>query len=259
MDKPLDGQWNAGHYDSNIGYVSRLGKGVVELLAPQSHEKIVDLGCGTGDLAAIISQSGADCLGIDGSMEMINQAKAKYPSLSFMVADAHTFRIEKRVDAVFSNAALHWMTEPERVIQSVRLALHDSGRFVAEFGGKGNIGAIYEAIAAVLQAYGMDAKARFPWYFPTISEYSSLLEKDGFEVRFMELYDRPTPLDGGIAGLRNWLEAFAGMFFVGLDSNEKEEAYSRCEELLQKQLFDGERWIADYRRLRFSAVATSLS
>jgi trans-aconitate methyltransferase len=257
MNKPLDGKWNAGHYDSNIGYVSRLGKGVVDLLAPQRNEYILDLGCGTGDLANVIAQSGAHCIGIDGSLEMIAQAKAKYPALSFTVADGHTFRLEERVEAVFSNAALHWMTEPERVIQSVRLALLDGGRFVAEFGGRGNVGAICEAVAEVLKAFGIDARARNPWYFPAIGEYSSLLENHGFEVRYMELYDRPTPLDGGLVGLRNWLDAFAGMFFAGLDQNQKEEAYSRCEQLLQKQLFDGERWSADYRRLRFSAVASS--
>ncbi|MEK3725000.1 class I SAM-dependent methyltransferase [Paenibacillus sp. FSL H8-0034] len=254
MNKQVNGKWDADHYDSNISYVSRLGKGVVGLLEPKHNERILDLGCGTGDLVQEIVQLGADCMGIDGSEEMIAQARSKYPALRFAVADGHTFRVEESFDAVFSNAALHWMTEPERVIQSVRLALRDHGRFVAEFGGKGNIGAIAQAISEVLGTWGIDAGKLNPWYFPAIGTYSALLEKHGFEVRSMEHYDRPTPLDGGVNGLRYWLDAFAGMFFVNLDPEQREEAYVRCEQLLHAQLFDGERWIADYRRLRFAAA-----
>jgi trans-aconitate methyltransferase len=202
-----------------------------------------------------IVQLGASCIGIDGSADMISQARAKYPALSFQVADGHTFRLQEQFDAVFSNAALHWMTDPGRVIESVRRVLRDGGRFVAEFGGNGNIRSIYHIVSEVLHSYGIDAKTRNPWYFPGISEYSGLLEQYGFEVRYMELYDRPTPLDDGSHGLRHWLDAFAGMFFTGLNAEQREEAYSRCEQSLYAQLFDGERWNADYRRLRFTAVA----
>jgi trans-aconitate methyltransferase len=254
MKDCVGGQWNAEHYDTKIGYVSRLGIGVVELLAPQPNESILDLGCGTGDLAHVMLQNGANCTGIDQSAEMIEQAKAKYPGITFVVADGHRFRLEEQVDAVFSNAALHWMNEPERVIQSVRLALRDGGRFVAEFGGKGNIETIYQVICSVLNDLGVDAKTRNPWYFPSIGEYSGLLEKHGFEVRYMELYDRPTPLDDGDNGLSHWLSAFAGMFFEGLTLEQRQAAYTSCEQRLKSELFQGNRWVADYRRLRFSAV-----
>ncbi|SFL15046.1 Methyltransferase domain-containing protein [Paenibacillus sp. 1_12] len=254
MNKQSEGKWDADHYDNNMSYVSRLGKGVVGLLAPKQNERILDLGCGTGELVNEIVQLGADCRGIDGSEEMIAQARTKYPALGFEVADGHSFRVVEPFDAVFSNAALHWMTEPERVIESVRLALRDHGRFVAEFGGKGNIGAIVQAISEVLGTLGIDAGKLNPWYFPAIGAYSSLLEKHGFEVRSMEHYDRPTPLDGGVNGLRHWLDAFAGMFFAKLDVMQREEAYVRCEQLLYAHLFDGEQWIADYRRLRFAAA-----
>ncbi|MDF2958750.1 MAG: methyltransferase type 11 [Paenibacillus sp.] len=254
MKQSENQQWNAGLYDSKIGYVSRLGKRVVELLNPQQGERIVDLGCGTGDLTNEIVQLGAYCTGIDQSVEMVGQARIKYPSIPFKAADAHGFRMDEKVDAVFSNAALHWMKQPERVIESVALVLRDGGRFVAEFGGKRNVGRIYDAIAEVLSGYDIDANARNPWYFPSVGEYSSLLENQGFEVRSMELYDRPTVLDDGADGLEHWLGAFAGMFFAGLTAEQKQEACIRCRKLLEADLYNGKHWIADYRRLRFSAV-----
>jgi trans-aconitate methyltransferase len=254
--KKVQGElWNAAHYDANIGYVSRLGARVVELLAPQSYESILDLGCGTGDLTNLIAQRSRSCMGIDSSADMIVQAKTKYCDLTFVVDDGHTFRLTQQFDAVFSNAALHWMTKPELVIQSVRNGLRTGGRFVAEFGGKGNIEAIYLTICGVLKAYGIDAEARNPWYFPSIAEYSGLLENNGFEVRYMELYDRPTPLDNRVEGLTHWFKAFAHMFFNGLSLEQRQEAYHSCEKRLKSELFDGERWVADYRRLRLSAVA----
>lgn len=247
-------QWNASFYDSKIGFVSQLGKGVVDLLAPQPGEHILDLGCGTGDLAHQIASLGAHCRGIDFSQDMVDQARIKYPELPFDAADAHTFRLAEKFDAVFSNAALHWMKQPEQVIVSVRQALRKGGRFVAEFGGSGNVGHIYRAIAEVLKPYGIDAEERNPWYFPTISEYSGLLEQHGFEVRYMELFDRPTELVDGEQGMMHWLHTFGGMFFVGMTEEEKSEAYAQCCSLLREELFNGSYWTADYRRLRFAAV-----
>lgn len=254
MMKPVNQQWNAKLYDSKIGYVSRLGKGVVELLNPQKGERIVDLGCGTGDLTHEIARLGASVIGIDQSAAMVMEARQKYKELSFEALDAHEFRLDEQVDAVFSNAALHWMRLPERVIESVRLALRPRGRFVAEFGGNRNVGRIREAITEVLGQYGIDAQARDPWYFPSVSEYSSLLERQGFEVRWMELYDRPTELEDGANGLEHWLDAFAGMFFTGFAAEQKQEAYACCRKLLEAELYNGSHWIADYRRLRFAAV-----
>ncbi|GAA4836586.1 class I SAM-dependent methyltransferase [Paenibacillus vulneris] len=247
-------QWNASFYDSKIGFVSRLGRGVIDWLAPAAGERILDLGCGTGDLAHEIASLGAECKGIDSSRDMIEQARSKYPMLSFDTADGHTFRLQEKFDAVFSNAALHWMKRPEQVIESVGLALRQGGRFVAEFGGSGNVGRIRHAIAEVLGALGIDAEERNPWYFPTIGEYSFLLEQQGFEVRSMELFDRPTELPDGELGMEHWLRTFAGMFFSGLTEDEKQEAYRQCCALLRAELFNGQYWTADYRRLRFAAV-----
>ncbi|MDF2838039.1 MAG: methyltransferase type 11 [Paenibacillus sp.] len=248
--------WDAQHYDDRIGFVSRLGKGLIELLKPAQGERIIDLGCGTGDLAQEIGSLGATCVGLDYSADMIEAARRKYPGLSFRVANAEEFRLEqdeKPYDAVFSNAALHWMLRPEAVITSVRHALRPGGRFVAEFGGSGNVRRIVEALTTQLEGAGVDWKARYPWYFPTVGEYAPLLEKHGFEVRYAELYDRPTPLGDGEDGMRNWLQAFAGPLLEGLDPERKEHIVARCVRTLASELFRDGEWSADYRRIRVAA------
>ncbi|MEK8126893.1 methyltransferase domain-containing protein [Paenibacillus filicis] len=250
-------QWNAQHYDEQISFVSQLGRGVVALLNPQPGERILDLGCGTGDLAEEISRTGAECTGIDYSQDMIDQAKVKYPSLQFRQADGEVFRLEageQPYDAVFSNAALHWMKRPELVVESVWLALRPGGRFVAEFGGAGNVGRIVQAICREMENLGLDWKSRYPWYFPTIGEYASILEQQGFRVGFAELFDRPTRLSDGDNGMRHWLQAFAGTFLKGLSTQEKEQVVDSCIRELRPSLFNGEYWEADYRRIRVHAV-----
>lgn len=255
-EKNIEQKWDAKHYDERIGFVSQLGVGLIELLAPQPGERILDLGCGTGDLAQQIAECGAICVGTDYSADMIEKAQGKYPDLSFRVADAEQFRLERGeapYDAVFSNAALHWMKRPEAVIESVGMALRPGGRFVAEFGGSGNVGAIVEALTNELERIGVDWKARFPWYFPSVGEYAPLLEQGGFEVRYAELYDRPTPLGSGEDGLNNWLLAFAGSLLSGIDSDTQREIAVNCASALKPKLYRGGEWIADYRRLRVTA------
>lgn len=258
MGKESTGQkWDAKHYDDQIGYVSKLGRGLLELLQAQEGERIIDLGCGTGELSEQIRQRGAYCVGIDYSPEMIEAARKKYPNGSFRTADAEEFRLEpgeQPYDAVFSNAAMHWMKRPEKVIYSVGAALRFGGRFVAEFGGSGNVGSIVQALTNELDRIGIDGEARFPWYFPSIGQYAPLLEKHGFEVRCAELYDRPTPLGSGETGLSHWLHAFAGSLLAGIDPQRQAEIVANCEIALKPDLYQNGEWIADYRRLRIVAV-----
>lgn len=176
--------WKPQAYDQQLSFVSGYGKGLIEWLAPKPGEHILDLGCGTGDLAYEISASGARVTGMDASHEMIESAAAKYPSLTFIPEDGQNFTTATQYDAVFSNAALHWMRNAEGVIRSVHAALKPGGRLVAEFGGKGNVEGIYHAIRLVLlDSHGIDAATRNPWYYPSIGEYASLLEAHGFRVR----------------------------------------------------------------------------
>jgi trans-aconitate methyltransferase len=247
-------RWNARLYDDKMEFVSRLGQDLLYWLDPRPGERILDLGCGTGDLTYQLAAEGAVPTGIDLSPEMIHTARQKYPSLRFLVADAHTYRTDTPFDAVFSNAALHWMKQPEAVVRTIRDALRPGGRFVAEFGGKGNVGTIIRTIESVLEEDGIDARPRNPWYFPSIGEYGSLLERHGFRLVQAAHFDRPTPLAEGENGLRHWLDAFAGTFFFGMAKEEKERAYERIFARLRPLLFQNGCWVADYKRIRILAL-----
>lgn len=253
MTEMTSKSWDAVHYDKQMGFVSGMAQSVIGLLAPLPGERILDLGCGTGDLAAELARLGAVPTGIDFSASMIEQARAKHPGLEFAVADAAAYRSPRRFDGVFSNAALHWIKPPEAAVESARLALRAGGRFAAEFGGKGNVAAIREAIAAVLGGLGRDAQAVDPWYFPSIGEYTTLLEQQGFRVRAAEHFPRPVTLTDGERGMRHWLDAFADFYFADMTTEVKERAYAEIEERLRPKLYRDGSWIADYVRIRFLA------
>ncbi len=247
-------EWDAELYDQKQHFVSKFGEDVVEWLQPNKGETILDLGCGTGDLAHEISKSGASVLGIDSSVAMIEKAQDKYPHLQFKVDDGETFRLEEKVDAVFSNSALHWMKRASNVIQSTKHALQPGGRFVVELGGKGNIGTIVQGVTEILvQEHDIDASLRNPWYFPSLAEYSMLLEEHGFTVVKAHLFERPTPLLNGDEGLNDWLESFATQFFVGFSQEEKDELYEKVKETIRPELYQDGVWVADYKRLRMLA------
>jgi trans-aconitate methyltransferase len=248
-------EWNANLYDAKHAFVWKYGADLVPLLAPQSGERILDIGCGTGHLTAQIAESGARLVGVDRSPEMVNAARMAYPHLQFEVADARDLRFHEEFDAVFSNATLHWIREPEVVIRNVRDALPPGGRFVAEFGGKGNIRKMQGAFDQALLELNTATQGKIdPWYYPSVSEYSMLLERNGFEVRFITLFDRPTPLSDGQSGLRNWITMFGSDYYAKVAPESRESFLQRVEALLRPELFRDGQWWADYRRLRLAAA-----
>ena len=225
--------WDPGLYDSTHHYVTDYGQSLVDLLAPQPGERILDLGCGTGHLTQQIAGRGATVLDIDSSPEMIAQARQNYPKLKFQLVDAASFRTSEPFDAVFSNAALHWMKPPEPVVHAIVAALKPGGRLIAEFGGKGNI-------ASIIAAAG-----RNPWYFPSIGEYAALLERNGMLVTSAALFPRPTKVEGE-AGFAEWL----AMFFKPPLPNE---LVRQMELELRPELYREGAWYLDYVRLRVTA------
>lgn len=245
--------WNASLYDQKHDFVSKFGGSLVEVLAPKEGERILDVGCGTGDLAFEIDSQGATVVGTDASEEMILAAKQKYPMIEFSTQDAAAMHFANEFDAVFSNAALHWMKQQDKVIQNIYSALKPNGRFVAEMGGHGNISSIVGALKQSMEALNYPYNEEFfPWYFPTIEEYQTLLENAGFTVETIYLYERPTPLQGE-DGLRNWLKMFSFNILQQLTDDEKDQVYAKCEALLKPNYYNDNKWIADYWRLRFVA------
>lgn len=253
MSPEMQQIWNPDLYQDKHNFVWRNAQGLVELLAPQPGETVVDLGCGTGHLTHAIAASGANVLGIDADPAMISTAQQQFPHLRFRVDDACTFRLGAPVDAVFSNATLHWVPEVDRAIACIRAALKPGGRFVAEFGGHGNVATILRAIHTARQQLGFRTSDATPWFFPTIGEYATRLERYGFEVQFATLRDRPTPLEGN-NGLENWLRMFAGRFFADLTKAQQAECVSATIAIARPVLHHNDQWFADYRRIRLVAI-----
>lgn len=249
--------WDAALYDSKHSFVWQRGAGVLELLKPEPGESILDLGCGTGRLTVQIAAAGAEVLGLDSSPDMIREAQKLHPRLRFEVGDARDFSFSQPFDAVFSNAALHWVREPERVIHSVAKSLRPGGRFVAEFGGKGNVRRVIEAFYLALRQMGLTAGPELnPWYYPGIAEYTAILERHGLETTLATLFSRPTPLEEGWVGLRTWIRVFGGSFYGIVPENRHDDFASRVETILEPTLFRDGTWVLDYRRLRIFAVKT---
>lgn len=247
--------WNAALYDEKNAFVWKHGAGVVELLAPQPGEHILDLGCGTGHLTNRIAVAGASVIGIDKSETMIDEARKLYPNIRFEVGDATNFRLDDSFDAVFSNAAIHWMKDQVAVARSIWGALKPDGRFVAEFGGKGNIRALRKALSDAVRAAGETINEEpFARYYPSVGEYASLLESNGFRVTYASHFDRPTKLDEGEKGLRNWLHTFTDNVIESLPEHKREAVITAVEEELRPALFHDGSWFADYRRLRIVAL-----
>ena len=246
--------WNTALYDGKNAFVWKHGRGVVELLAPQPGELILDLGCGTGHLTNQIAVAGAEVVGVDKSQSMIEEARRLYPNLRFEIADATDLHADQPFDAVFSNAAIHWMKDQPAVARCILGVLKPGGRFVAEFGGKGNIHAIRTALTHAVEAAGETINAEpFARYYPSIGEYATLLEAEGFRVTFATHFDRPTKLDEGEKGLRNWLFTFADNVIESLPEDKREGVIAQVERELRPTLFRDESWFADYRRIRIVA------
>lgn len=246
-------KWNSGLYDEKHSFVWKMGARVLELLAAQPGERILDVGCGTGHLTAQMAQAGALVTGIDRSPEMIRQAKEKYPDLQFQVMDAREIIFPQPFDAVFSNATLHWIREAERVIAGIARSLRPGGRFVAEFGGEGNTAQFLAAASRAWLRLGLAGALPLPWFYPSVGEYAGLLERHGFEVTHASLFDRQTPLEDGERGLRNWMEMFGSAFVEGLSDSQREQFNAAVESEARPTLFRDSQWVMDYRRLRIAA------
>ena len=242
--------WDPERYAHNARFVSELGAPVVDLLAPRPGERILDLGCGDGVLTAKLVSMGCNVVGVDASPAQIEAARKL--GLDARVMNGEELDFDGEFDAVFSNAALHWMSNSAKVIAGVRRALKPHGRFVGEFGGHGCVAKIRKALVEGLNRRGIDGEAASPWYFPTVEEYSRQLSSGGFVVSYIGLIPRPTPLPGDVTG---WLETFAQSFTSTLPPAERPAYIAEVREALRPQLCDAAgNWTADYVRLRFSAT-----
>lgn len=249
---PAGQDWSASAYATHAGFVPALGAEVLHLLAPRPGERILDLGCGDGALTQRLAEAGAEVTGLEPDPDMAAAARAR--GLRVVEADAHEPFGEAAFDAVFSNAALHWMRDPPRVLGHARRALRPGGRLVAEQGGWGNVAAVVTALNAAREALGRAAV--HPWDFPSPALQRRRLEAVDFAVETMALVPRPTPLPTGMAG---WLDTFAGPFTRDLSPGSRGVLLADAERRLAALRDPVEGWAADYVRLRFAARAMAPS
>ncbi|WP_062049427.1 class I SAM-dependent methyltransferase [Bacillus sp. JCM 19034] len=254
--KHSENEWHAQFYDETAAYVTKYGESLLELLASKQGETILDIGCGTGHLTKQIADFGAGVVGIDYSQSMVTKAKQLYPQCEFNVEDAERLPYRSQFDAVFSNAALHWMKNAQAVSQSVYRALKPGGRYIAELGGKGNVQTIINALYEALAEHGIQREdVYYPWIFPSIGEYATILEKAGFTVSTMVLYERPTLLENGAKGLQDWIINFAGDFLQVVHNDQTKHAViERATKIATPAIVRDGKWYADYKRLRFIAI-----
>lgn len=247
-------KWNSSLYDQQHDFVSRYGEDLIALLAPRQGEYIADIGCGTGDLAAIISSTGATVTGIDHSPEMIARAEKKYPGIRFQVQSAENFTADQPLDAVFSNATLHWVLHAERAARCICQSLKTNGRLVAELGGKGNVAGITSALKAALISKGYPGPAaKQVWYFPSLAQYCMLLEQQGFRVVLAAHFNRDTLLKNE-QGIRNWIAQFGQPYLQEVPAAAAEAIITAAEEQLRPTHYRDGNWYADYVRLRVVAI-----
>ncbi|MEO1613418.1 MAG: methyltransferase domain-containing protein [Pseudomonadota bacterium] len=242
--------WSTDKYEANARFVTDLAGPVLALLDAQPGERILDLGCGDGPIARALMDQGCSVKAVDASADMAAGARAL--GVDAEVMDGHALTFEAEFDAVFSNAALHWMTDPDAVIAGAARALKPGGRFVAEQGGMGNVAAIRTALIAVLAARGVETDLRDVWYFPSAEEQARRLEAAGLKVDDIAIHPRPTPVK---AGMEAWLETLAAPALARLPQAERADARAQTAALVKPALCDADgNWVADYSRLRFRAV-----
>ena len=244
-------RWDPSLYAAHASFVPALGAAVLDLLAPQPGMRVLDLGCGDGVLTMKLVEAGCSVVGVDADPAMVAAARAK--GIDAREGDARALDFDGEFDAVFTNAALHWVGQPDVVTAGVKRALKPGGRYVGEFGGHANIAAIRTALKAVLAAHGFPAAAAETSYYPTAEAFGAVLAEGGFSVDFCQIIPRPTPVASGMAA---WLETFRGGFIdgAGVPETLKDRIIAETVALLAPalQAADGQ-WTADYVRLRFAA------
>ena len=247
----MDATWDAKGYDSNFGFVSKYGEDLLNLVSAKGG-CAVDLGCGAGTLTRLLADAGFKVVGVDSSPEFISLARSRHPELEFILADISDFHSEKKFDLAFSNAVFHWIdrTRQPALLLCTAGILKSGGELVCEFGGFGNNAKIHARLSEAFERRNLHYK--MPFFFPSIGEYVPMLEKYGFQVRYANLFDRPTPLGEG--GLGKWLEMFIKRPFEGIGEDVKSSIIRDVVSASEKDLFRCGKWYADYVRLRIRAV-----
>ena len=243
--------WDATQYNKDFRFVPDYGEDVLALLELHKGMKVLDIGCGTGQLTAKIKESGAEVIGIDMSEQMLETARKEYPGIPFIKKDACALETEEEYDAVFSNAVFHWIDDQDALLEGISRALMPGGVLVCEFGGQGCCETIHGALDWCFRKRGLKYPRTF--YFPTIGEYAPLVERHELHVVYATMFERMTKLQGE-NGLANWIKMFVKAPFEGMQVTQKEEIIAEAVEKQRSLLYRDGTWYADYVRIRLKAI-----
>ena len=245
--------WDEEEYENNFSFVHQYGQDVLNLLDAARGATVLDLGCGNGALTQVLADACYNAIGLDDSADMLAAARADHPNLEFIQANAIDFTLDALVDAVFSNAVLHWIDREDQpaLLASVYRALKPGGEFVFECGGFGNANLVHTALAEAFAKRGLTYS--LDKYFPSIGEYATMLEATGFKVVFATLFDRFTPL-AGESGLAEWIALFQSNSFEGMSEQERDTLIQEAVEATRSELYVNGTWHVDYVRLRMKAI-----
>ena len=241
-------KWDSALYDSKHDFVAEYGKDLLEFVPQNDSQTILDLGCGTGTLTAQLASKCRRLIGLDSSQDMIEKARNKYGHIDFRVGDALDLPFEREIDLVFSNAVFHWIHDHDKLLQSIYKALKPGGILVCEFGAEGNIATIEKAFQIACNNLGYEYKSKFN--FPSVKIFKEKLERNGFIIDRIYDYDRPTLLKDGEMGLANWMKQFFASELAGMPKQDSDAVLETVMKLTRERLWNGEGWMADYRRLR---------
>lgn len=244
-------KWNSSLYDNEHDFVPEYGKELLEFVPDRKNQTILDLGCGTGALTVELSKRCDYILGIDGSEDMIKKASETYKNLDFKVMDALKMTYKQKWDIVFSNAVFHWIPNQKLLLEKIKNSLKPSGKLVCEFGAYGNIQTIEKGFSDALRDINVDYISKFT--FPKVEEFKRLLEDCGFYIEKLYDYNRPTPLKDGKNGLYNWSKQFFDVDLKRFSDDKQNMILKNMMDKVEDKLWDGEKWIADYKRLRMVA------
>lgn len=244
-------KWEAEKYHKGFSFVYEYGSDVIDLIEIKKGDSVLDIGCGSGVLTNKIRQMGANVIGIDSSKDMLLTAKKNYPHIDFQNIDATEINFKNKFDIVFSNAVFHWIKDQNKLINCISNSLKKGGHLICEFGGMGCGERVHNELKNSFEKRGH--KYIMPFYFPTIGQYTPILEKYCLKTEFALLFDRPTYMEGD-NGLADWINMFVTQPFEKIDINEKDEIIKETSENLYPILHKDDGWYIDYVRIRLKAV-----
>lgn len=245
-------KWDSNSYKDNFSFVPSYGIDVMNLITKEPGSTALDLGCGNGRLTSELKKRGFRVSGLDQSKEMLSLARRDYPDITFMEDDAVSFSLREKVDLIFSNAVLHWIDEDKQpsLIENISSNLNEGGELVLEMGGVGCAEAVHSTLERIFKEKGLGYRRIF--YFPSIGEYTSIIDSHGLKTDYAILFDRPT-VQKSSDGLIEWIKMFDNSPFEGLDEDVKEEIYEEARIRLKERLYHDDSWVIDYVRLRIRA------